>query len=273
MITFIENKYKIWYFRIITAAQSRTDPSGYTESHHIIPRSLGGDNSSDNIVRLTAREHFICHLLLAKCIDGKDRYKMYAAVAYFSNNQNRNLKLTSRRIAAMREYNALASSERNKGNQYWKCRKPITDDLREQLGSAARGKTWVNNGSVEMLVIDSTEYLKNGFLPGRLATHISKSFNGGHLKGKTLSVETKQKMSKPKHEGHGQKVSESRKKMFKEMGGMSKTPCPHCGKLCSKTNLIRWHNENCKLKKQISSMQLLQTISNDPETPCTDPPA
>lgn len=263
MITFIENKYKTWYFKIIFMAQDRQPVTGYTESHHIIPRSLGGDNSSSNLVRLTAREHFICHLLLAKCIAGKDRYKMYAAVAYFSNNQNRNLRLTSRRIAAIREYNALASSERNKGNQYWKCRKPITDDLRIQLGSAARGKTWVNNGSIEQLVSNPDEYVQNGFHLGRLSTHVSKSFNGSHLRGKTLSTETKKKMSKPKHEGHGQKVSESRKKMFKEMGGMPKTPCPHCGKLCSKTNLIRWHNENCKLRPTTSSTQLPQTISND----------
>lgn len=41
-------------------------PVGYTEVHHILPRSLGGDNSKKNLVRLTAREHFICHLLLTR---------------------------------------------------------------------------------------------------------------------------------------------------------------------------------------------------------------
>ena len=39
---------------------------GYTERHHILPRSLGGDDSIENLVSLTAREHFICHCLLAK---------------------------------------------------------------------------------------------------------------------------------------------------------------------------------------------------------------
>ena len=41
-------------------------PDGYTERHHIIPRSLGGSDNSSNLVDLTAREHFIAHLLLAK---------------------------------------------------------------------------------------------------------------------------------------------------------------------------------------------------------------
>jgi hypothetical protein len=38
----------------------------YGEKHHIVPRSLGGNNSKENLVRLTAREHFICHALLAE---------------------------------------------------------------------------------------------------------------------------------------------------------------------------------------------------------------
>lgn len=40
--------------------------SGYTETHHIIPKSVGGSNDKSNLVCLTAREHFIAHLLLTK---------------------------------------------------------------------------------------------------------------------------------------------------------------------------------------------------------------
>lgn len=39
---------------------------GYTESHHILPKCMGGSNAGDNLVRLSAREHYICHLLLTK---------------------------------------------------------------------------------------------------------------------------------------------------------------------------------------------------------------
>ena len=41
-------------------------PDGYVEKHHIIPRCLGGSDDSTNLVKLTAREHFICHMLLMK---------------------------------------------------------------------------------------------------------------------------------------------------------------------------------------------------------------
>jgi hypothetical protein len=60
---FINNKYTNWYNSIINNVKNR-NITGYTEKHHIIPSSLGGDNSKENIVSLTAREHFVCHLLL-----------------------------------------------------------------------------------------------------------------------------------------------------------------------------------------------------------------
>jgi NUMOD3 motif len=46
-------------------AKSRT-LTDYTERHHILPKCLGGSNKKENLVDLTAREHFIAHLLLAK---------------------------------------------------------------------------------------------------------------------------------------------------------------------------------------------------------------
>ena len=34
------------------------------ENHHILPKCLGGNNSPENLVLLTEREHFVCHKLL-----------------------------------------------------------------------------------------------------------------------------------------------------------------------------------------------------------------
>ena len=38
----------------------------YHETHHILPRCLGGKNDKGNLIDLFAREHFIAHKLLAK---------------------------------------------------------------------------------------------------------------------------------------------------------------------------------------------------------------
>lgn len=55
------------YWRLIWNAIDRdTDFSDYVERHHIIPKSEGGTNEDSNLVKLSAREHYIAHLLLAK---------------------------------------------------------------------------------------------------------------------------------------------------------------------------------------------------------------
>ena len=75
---FLDNKYTKTYFKLIEKAKNNLF-EGYTEKHHIIPKSLGGSNDENNLVTLTARQHFIAHLLLTKMIDGQKKYKMYNA--------------------------------------------------------------------------------------------------------------------------------------------------------------------------------------------------
>lgn len=76
---FIDNKYTRIYYKIIEQAKVRII-TGYTETHHIIPRSLGGNNRKDNLVVLTAKEHYICHRLLTKMTLGRNRSKMWNAL-------------------------------------------------------------------------------------------------------------------------------------------------------------------------------------------------
>lgn len=80
---YIQNKYTKTYFQIVDRARDRV-LSEYTERHHIIPRSLGGSDDPENLVNLTPREHFICHLLLIKMVVNEgDRAKMTLAAMWF----------------------------------------------------------------------------------------------------------------------------------------------------------------------------------------------
>jgi len=83
-----QNKYTTWYYNIISTAQSRSLTEGYAEKHHIIPRSLGGTDDKDNLVVLTAREHFVCHLLLPKMLKGSNKKKMLFALWAMSNQRS-----------------------------------------------------------------------------------------------------------------------------------------------------------------------------------------
>jgi hypothetical protein len=37
--------------------------------HHIIPKCLGGNNTSGNMISISVEDHITCHLLLAECFD------------------------------------------------------------------------------------------------------------------------------------------------------------------------------------------------------------
>ena len=85
--TFLENKYTKWYYLIVNSALTRNN-AGYSERHHIIPKSLGGSNEQSNIVTLSAREHFVCHRLLTKMVSGINKRKMSYAVWLLCNAKN-----------------------------------------------------------------------------------------------------------------------------------------------------------------------------------------
>jgi hypothetical protein len=61
--------YSKHYTLLIERAKIRTLDC-YKETHHVIPKCIGGDDSSSNLVDLTAREHYIAHILLAKMYGG-----------------------------------------------------------------------------------------------------------------------------------------------------------------------------------------------------------
>ena len=59
--------YYALYWKIVNTAIKREYPcDDEYENHHIIPRSEGGSNKKSNKVRLTPKEHHICHLCLIK---------------------------------------------------------------------------------------------------------------------------------------------------------------------------------------------------------------
>lgn len=106
---YLPNKYTKWYNQIIAQAQCRILPKNiYVEIHHIVPRSLGGADTKDNLVALTAREHFVCHLLLTKMIDSPAI--VYAAwmMANVVNDRQQRYRINSVVYAQLREKFSIA---------------------------------------------------------------------------------------------------------------------------------------------------------------------
>lgn len=57
--------YAKHYQLLVDRARNRV-LDGYVERHHVVPRCIGGSEAMDNIVQLTAEEHYVAHQLLHK---------------------------------------------------------------------------------------------------------------------------------------------------------------------------------------------------------------
>lgn len=113
---FNESKYTKWYYAIINRASTRV-LQGYTEGHHIILKCLGGSNSKSNLVRLTAREHFICHRLLVKmvAIEHKSRLALAATKMWQKGkNQHRDYRFNSKTYEHLKKEASAFLSELNR---------------------------------------------------------------------------------------------------------------------------------------------------------------
>jgi len=210
---FIDNKYLTMYNSIIQNAKNR-DIKGYVEKHHIIPKSLGGTNDNDNIVPLTAREHFICHRLLTKITSGKSRRKMLHAVGRFiQDGGNVNRLLTSRQYEIARR----SISEARLGTTF-------SDEAKKKMSVSAKGRVPWNKGLRGAQKVTEEQKLALS----RLHT------------GKTLTEDTKRKISESK-KGHTSGMTglvhseETRNKMKLAQAKRGKTGpqkrhiCHYCG--------------------------------------------
>ena len=70
------NYLKIYNNIILQAKNRILSDNTYTETHHIIPKCLGGSNENNNLVILTLREHFICHELLVRIYPEENSLKV-----------------------------------------------------------------------------------------------------------------------------------------------------------------------------------------------------
>lgn len=138
------------YNVLINRAKNRVS-AGYVESHHIIPRCLGGSDDAINLVNLTPEEHFVAHQLLVK-INPSNKKILHAAIMMTvgSNRIKRNNKL----YGWLRRSLPASVSGRQRGPQ-----------------NSQYGKTWIYNRetykSLKVNANDLQEYLNNGWHTGR----------------------------------------------------------------------------------------------------------
>lgn len=105
----------------------------YCETHHIIPKSEGGTNEPDNLVNLTAREHYIAHLLLARIYDDR---KMWLAMnrLLHGNNFMKYNRVSSRMYQTLKEKFSASLVGHHNG-----LGKKRTEETKERIRQAKLG--------------------------------------------------------------------------------------------------------------------------------------
>lgn len=172
--------YERIYRQLISRSRENNrnkDEGVYYESHHIIPKCIGGLNESDNLVLFTAREHFIAHWLLTKIYP--DNPKIIFAFNCFS-------------LKKYGSYSSCGQLDHYCARNYEYARKKVSQMLKNKPISKERMEaliniTYVNNGKVSKRIkkYNLNHYLQNGWSRGRIKyTRVA------------TSQETKMKISK-----------------------------------------------------------------------------
>ena len=245
------NKYNNWYNAIIDKARNR-NLQGYKESHHIIPRSLGGADIKDNLVNLTAREHFICHWLLIKMHTGESKSKMmYALNGMKRTNREQEryeTAITSRVYQKLKEEFGRIHSQTMKGRKAPNKGKPMSEEQKAKIRATKAANPYKPSAE---LIAQRVEKQKGQKRSQEAKDKISAALKG-KLKG-PMSEENKQKISsstkgKSKSAEAVAKRQETLKKLAAEgtHHSMIKLTCPHCGTEMQKILYARWHGDHCR---------------------------
>jgi hypothetical protein len=222
------NKYQTWYRNITDRARSRT-LEGYVERHHVIPRSLGGTDDANNLVSLTAREHFVCHWLLTKIYTGEARYKMINAMyimrAEGPYQKRYESKITSRVYNTLREEYSKYISNLNKGRV-----QPLEENVKQKAAQTGRKRAPF-----------SDEW--------RAKMSKSKQGENNNRYGVKITEDTRKKM-REKAIGRKQSAETVQKKADAIRGSKrEKKLCPHCDQQIAVNTYPRFHGDKCKQRE------------------------
>lgn len=102
-------------YELLVAYRKVYRARGYTERHHIVPRSRGGSDDASNVVTLTGREHYLAHWLLAKIHGGT----MWVALMRMGGNQRRRIHSRLYEAARRNWSREMSESQRGEKNHFY----------------------------------------------------------------------------------------------------------------------------------------------------------
>lgn len=228
------------YNDLINDAKNNPKIEQYKESHHIIPKCLGGKKSKSNLVKLTARQHFIAHWLLYKIYKTSSLAHAWNCMSRVSVGQEKRLINSHGFKYARENRNKILSinSMGPKNHFYGKKHKEETKLILSRLNKGKDTRTkeqllnWIEKvakkKSSDLQKATVSERNKNFTTIQNKITHEKL-----YIKKKDISLYDPNIWVNPK------KINPEKKEK-----------CLYCDMFTTKSNLSRWHNEKCKRKIQ-----------------------
>lgn len=133
--------YKLHYEKLIKKAQSRSILKNiYRESHHIIPRSIGGNDEKTNLVELFPEEHLLAHLLLVKIYPCSKSLLYAANMMAHCNGNDSQYRTSTKTYGWLRRKYSKMMQERMEGKNNHRYGVSMSDETKKKISESNKGK-------------------------------------------------------------------------------------------------------------------------------------
>jgi len=224
--------YYLKYLKFINYYKINPPPIGtYTEKHHIIPKSMGGSNKKENLVKLIPRAHYLAHYMLWKAYGNremawaiimmngrckktylksklyeKNRIKMSNVMGNSRKGKKLSIEVRKKmsaahvgKVGSVETRKKMSNSKKGKNNPNYGKERPI--ETRKKMSNSKKGKNHPNYG--KKTSIETCKKISNSLLGKKLSIEVRKKMSAAHKGkmcgednpnyGKMVSIETRKK--------------------------------------------------------------------------------
>ena len=168
------------YEKFIESRKHRVIPEGvYTESHHILPKCIGGTDDEDNLIELTYKEHILAHIMLARETKHPSLVNAAWLLIHVCKSSKEYVLIPSpiresirRDIKHTEEHNSKISE-----NHVGMLGKHHTNSTKDKQRVAMKGRKIYNNGNEQKYFFPGEE--PDGWVLGKIKSTISTPNNKG----------------------------------------------------------------------------------------------
>ena len=221
--------------QLIQKRQSNPLPENeYGENHHILPVALGGSDDESNLVRLSAREHYIIHHLLWKHHRSPKTAHAFNNMRRTSSNQERHFTARQHEVAIKAHSEAMKETMKGEGNHFYG--RTHSEETKRLISVKQTGKKASKETKKKMS--DARKGVK------KTLEHRERIGRKGMIMLKNANTHECIRISKTDQSLYDSEIWKNPAVWQK------RTTCIHCGKTSVVGMITRWHNDNCKSKPE-----------------------